>query len=87
MDRKSIRHIFHLYGYRLLQESENYYIFSDGHSMYPGVEIVCFDSYNKDELQNLKTEFSNQGYAVRICEPKDTVFKFHVPVSVVAKSC
>lgn len=74
MDRKSIRRIFHLYGYKLLQESDNYYIFSDGHSMYPGVEIVCFDSYNKDELQSLKMEFSNQGYAVRICEPKDTEY-------------
>lgn len=69
MDRKSIRHIFHLYGYKLLHESDSYYIFSDGHSMYPGVEIVCFDPYDKTELQNLKSEFSNQGYAVRICEP------------------
>ena len=72
MDSKTLRRIFHLYGYMLLKETDSYCIFSDGHSMYPGVEIVCFDSYDIVELQNLKTEFSSQGYAVRICEPQDT---------------
>ena len=74
MDRKSIRHIFHLYGYNLLQETDSYSIFSDGHSMYPGVEIVCFDPYDKTDLQKLKSEFSSQGYAVRTCEPKDAEY-------------
>lgn len=74
MDRKQIRHIFHLYGYKLLQETDCYSIFSDGHSMYPGVEIVCFEPYDIVKLQQLKSEFSSQGYAVRICEPKDAEY-------------
>lgn len=71
MDTKHIKEVFELYGYNLLKETNDYIVFSEGHSMYPGIEIVCLDDNIEKQISILKTEFSSQGYAVRICRSAD----------------
>lgn len=71
MDTKHIKEVFELYGYNLLKETNDYIVFSEGHSMYPGIEIVCLDDNIDKQISILKTEFSSQGYAVRICRSAD----------------
>lgn len=71
MNKKQIKDIFTLYQYELLKETEDYIIFNEGHSMYPGVEIVCLTQFGFDVIASMKTEFSEQGYAVRVCPPSE----------------
>lgn len=71
MDIEKLKKIFALYEYKLLKETDDYIIYNEGHSMYPGVEIVCLTETGIKQQNNLKKDFSDQGYAVRVCMPQD----------------
>mgnify|MGYP002852998311 FL=1 len=71
MDTCHIKEIFELYEYHLLKETNDYIVFSEGHSMYPGIEIVCLNETEDEQISSLKADFSSQGYAVRICKRED----------------
>lgn len=71
MDIERLKNVFILYEYKLLKETDDYIIFTEGHSMYPGVEIVCLTDNGVTATQTIKTEFASQGYAVRVCTPKE----------------
>lgn len=60
--------LFTRYGYEQREEKpEHYVVFSSGTSMYPAVEIVRLDKAEEHELNTIKREYSEAGYAVRIC--------------------
>lgn len=71
MDVTKLKEIFSLYEYKLLDETEDYLIYNEGHSMYPGVEIVCITQEGVKKANTIKAEYSNQGYAVRLCTPQE----------------
>lgn len=63
--------IFTKYGYE--QEDcvdGNYVIFVSGTSMYPAAEIVQLDEACESTVSNIKAQYSEAGYAVRICKVK-----------------
>lgn len=74
MDIQQIKKIFALYEYNLIAETDDYIVFSEGHSMYPGIEIVCLTDNNEEIISKLKTDFSSQGYAVRVCKNEDVPY-------------
>ena len=71
MDIAKLKNVFKLYEYKLLKENDDYIIFTEGHSMYPGVEIVCLTDNGVVATQGIKNDFASQGYAVRVCTPKE----------------
>ena len=69
-EKEKIKKIFELYEYSCLRETDNYMVYSVGRNLYPGVEIVCFNEVEKNEVEKLTNEFRNLNFSVRICDAK-----------------
>ncbi len=69
IDTNKLIGLFTRYGYRIVVVKENMYaIFSCETSMYPAVEIIRLSKKFDEEIQKQKKEYSESGYAVRVCE-------------------
>ena len=73
LDIGYIKHIFELYGYLLQQETDSYLVYAAQHTMYPAVEIIRFPSANDQDIERIKTDYSSQCYAVRICDVRTSI--------------
>ncbi len=73
LKEKELVDLFTRYEYEQLELEENKFaIFSSTSSMYPAVEIVKL-SNSTEEIEVKKKEYSEAGYAVRICEETDII--------------
>ena len=69
INKQDLIDLFERYEYDLIQvEDDKYAIFSSGTSMYPAVEIVKLADGADEEVACEKKNYSDAGYAVRICE-------------------
>lgn len=69
INKQDLIDLFERYEYDLIQvEDDKYAIFSSGTSMYPAVEIVKLADDADEEVACEKKNYSDAGYAVRICE-------------------
>ena len=69
IDKEKLIDLFTQYEYETLYvKDEEYAVFSSGTSMYPAVEIVKLSEGCDSSIANQKKDYSEAGYAVRICE-------------------
>lgn len=66
-----IKEVFKLYDYDLLQESDDYLVYSVGHNLYPGVEIVSFIEKDSEIIKKLVEEYRAENYSVRVCSSEE----------------
>lgn len=71
MNKQEIIELFDLYSYNKLVDNESYLVFETTNSMYPGIEIVSLTNPRDQHVDSLKREYSEQGFAVRICDLDD----------------
>lgn len=72
MNIDELKTLFSLYQYELKEYNENQYaVFSLLSSTYPAVEIVDLGLSPK-QLANIKADYGNSGYAVKVCPAKTT---------------
>lgn len=68
MNKQEIIELFDLYSYNKLVDEESYLVFETTNSMYPGIEIVSLTDERDQQIERIKKEYSEQGYAVRVCD-------------------
>ena len=69
IDKEKLIDLFTQYEYETLYVKDGEYaVFSSGTSMYPAVEIVKLSEGCDSSIANQKKDYSEAGYAVRICE-------------------
>jgi len=72
INKERLKELFTRYGYDVASENDGkYIIFSSGTSMYPAVEIVKTASDCDKEIENERKNYSEAGYAVRICNEEN----------------
>lgn len=90
MDSRKLIELFSRYGYGIEDEKAGkYIIFSLNTGMYPAIEIVPYRKDISEEINSLKKEYSQSGYAVKISqgntleEIENYLFNgfFHVEIS------
>lgn len=72
MSISEIKSVFEMYGYKLMEENDDYMVYAVGRNLYPGVEIVCLHELAKERLDGIVEEYRNANYAVRVCSCHDT---------------
>jgi len=72
MNKEQLIELFTKYGYDVASDKdERYMIFSSGTSMYPAVEIVKLAADCDNEIEKERKNYSEAGYAVRICNEEN----------------
>lgn len=69
---QQIKSVFEMYGYKLMRESSDFLVYAVGRNLYPGVEIVCLNEIEQEQLKQITEEYRNENYSVRICSNADT---------------
>ena len=68
MDKTDIINLYKMYDFNLLDNGENYLIFSYSNGYFHNVEIVLLEDFDCSEL---KKEYENVGYAVSIVKQEE----------------
>lgn len=66
-DRKMLEKLYNLYGFDVIDESENYIVFAYTNGYFHNVEILKITN-DESRLKNVKEEYEELGYSVRIVD-------------------
>lgn len=64
---KKIKQLYELYGFKIATQSDHYMVFTYSNGYFHNAEIIKF-SCDEGKLQELKSEYEDIGYSVRIIE-------------------